>query len=396
MNRNKANTLIVLAIIAGAAGTGGFLAWFFLTGQNYPACTTTTPFIAYPANMTRIKSIAPLGNLNPPGHTFPTDHMYFYGDLGLYPDGFQIFAPGNLTITRLATVHYDPPQGVISDDYTIEFRVCRELSGKFGHVNNLSTLLWGKISSFGSAGDGVQTWTVAGRTFTSYQKDVSIPVSAGDLLGVAGLGGGYDFWLKDTRVTMSWVNQNWPREFQNTACPLSYFTPALESGMKPLLKDYSGNPVDPAGYCGKIDFDVGGTAQGILVRGDYSPSGSTRAEDIGLALVYSNFNASKAAISIGIAGSNATTYAWDESVYTFTPAHAGYGNRAFDEVTADGNVYYYFCEQFGTPGSYIKAILVKMDDASHVRLQFVDNGGLPLPSNPSVNWSEPASVVYYR
>jgi hypothetical protein len=217
MDRKKANTLIVLIIIGGAAGTGGFLAWYFLTGQNYPACTTATPFTAFPVDMARIKSIAPLGNLNPPGHTFPTDHMYFYKNDSL--TDFQVFAPGNITITRLATVHYDPPQGGISDDYTIEFRVCRELSGKFGHVNNLSALLWGKISPFGSAGDQVQTWTVAGRTYTSYQKSVSFSVAAGDLLGTAGLGGGYDFWLKDTRVTMTWVNQAWPREFQNTVCP---------------------------------------------------------------------------------------------------------------------------------------------------------------------------------
>jgi hypothetical protein len=395
MERKKLKTIVVLAIIAGAAGTGGFLAWYFLTGQNIPACTTATPFTAYPANMTRIRTITPLGNLNPPGHTFPTDHMYF-NSLNS-SEGFQVFAPGDITITRLGRVNYNPPQVLnITDDYTIEFRVCRELTGKFGHVNDLSQLLWSKISPFGSAGDQVQTWTVASRIYTAYQKDVNIAVTAGDLLGIAGIGGGYDFWLKDTRVTLLWVNQDWSREFQNTVSPLDYFTPSLKAVMDTYLRYWDLTHVVPANYSGKVDFDVAGTAQGIWVRGDYSPSGSTRAEDIGLALVYSNFNASKAAISIGIAGASSGTYAWDENAYTFTPAHSGYGNRDFDEVTPGGSIYYYFCEQFGSPGAFTKAILLKMDDTSHVRVQFVDNGGVPLPADPTVNWSAPASVVYFR
>lgn len=394
MDPKKAKVIVVIAIIGGAAGTGGFLAWYFLTGQNYPACTSATPFTAYPVEMAKIKSIAPLGNLNPPGHTFPTDHVYFYATN--MSDPFQVYSPGAITITGLQAVHYDPPQGGISDDYSIEFRVCRELSGKFGHINNLSALLWSKISPFGSAGDQVQSWVVASRTYTSYKKVVSISVAAGDLLGIAGLGGGYDFWLKDTRVMLSWVNQDWPREFQNTVCPLDYFTPSLKAGMQLYLRDYALNPVDPPGYGGKIDFDVAGTAQGIWVRGDYTSSGSTRAEDVGLALVYSNFNASKGAISIVIAGASSGTYTWDEAVYMFAPAHVGFQNRAFDEITPSSSIYYYFYEGAGTPGAYTKAILLRMDDASHVRIQFVDNGAIALPTDPSVNWSTPASVVYYR
>ncbi|MEX2680481.1 MAG: hypothetical protein Q6373_002690 [Candidatus Sigynarchaeota archaeon] len=396
MEKKKAGTIIVLLIIVGAAGTGGFLAWYFLTGQQYPPCTTATPFTAFPVNMTRLNTITPLGNLNPPGHTFPTDHMYFNCNAS-YPDGFQVFAPGAITITRLDRVNYNPPQVLnITDDYTIEFRACRELTGRFGHVNNLSALLWSKITPFGSAGDRVETYTIAGRVYTSYQKDVSIAVPAGELLGMAGIGGGYDFWLKDSRVSLSWVNQDWTRQFQNTVCPLDYFTPALKTVMETYLRNWDQTPVDPANYCGKIAFDVAGTSQGIWTRGDYSPSGSTRAEEIGLALVRSNFNASVGAISIGIAGSSSGTHGWDEHVYTFTPTHSGLCNRDFKEVMPGASIYFYFCDQFGAPGSYTKAILLKMVDASHVRIQFVDNGGTPLPADPAAYWSEAASIVYTR
>ncbi len=391
---SKKKAILIISIIAGA-GIGGFFAWYFLTGQDIPACTADTPFTAYPVNMTRLKSIAPLGNLNPPGHTFPTDHMYFNVESGTYTDGFEIFAPGDITITSLAKVTYNPPQVGIAEDYTIEFRVCRELTGKFGHVNNLSALLLNNISTFGASGDYVQEWEVAGRLYTSYRKSVNLPVNAGTELGRAGYGGGYDFWLKDTRINLNWVNKEWPHEFLYTACPLVYFTPSLRTTMEAYLKDYAGNPVNPINYCGKIDFDIAGTGQGIWVRGDYTPS-STRAEDIGLALVYSNFNVSKGAISIGIAGSTSGTYAWDENVYNFTPLSSGYGNRSFNAITPDGNVYFYFCEQFGSGGSYTKVILIKMSDANHVSLQFIDNGVTPLPSDPRSLWSDPAASTYFR
>src|SRR5271157_1918100 len=392
MNNKKKAVLVIIIVIIAGGGVGGFLAWYYLTNQNVPACTTLTPFSAYPVNMTKIQSITPLGNLNPPAHTYPTDHMYFYPNATAYPNGFEVFAPGNMTITLLSRVNYNPPQTLnITDDYSIDFVVCRELTARFGHVINLSAQLWNKIGTFGSSGDKVQTWEVAGRHYTSYAKSVSIPVTPGMLLGIAGIGGAMDFWLKDTRVTLSWVNHDWPSEFQNTVAALDYFTPALKAKMVTYLRDYLGNPVVPANYTGKIDWDVAGTVRGIWVRGDYTP-GQIRAEDIGLSLVYSNYNASKGAISIGIAG-NST---WDQNVYTFTPLHTGFANRAFADVTPDGNIYYYFCEQFGTPGSYTKVILLKMDDASHVRLQFVNNGLTPLPADPRSFWCQSASVVYDR
>ena len=113
-----------------------------------------------------------------------------------------------------------------------------------------------------------------------------------------------------------------------------------------------------------------------------------------MALVYSNFNASKAAISIGIVGN----YTWDEKVYSFTPVSSGFCNRKFDDVTPNDNIYYYFFETYFNSGvtDHTKAILIKMDSTDHIRLQFVDNNAIPLPGDPTVNWSLPASVVYYR
>ncbi len=391
----KKKAIVTILLIIGASVTG-FLAWYFLTKQYLPACSTDTPFTANPVNMTRLHNIVPLGNLNPPPHTFPTDHIYFHCDNALFPDGFEIYAPGDITITRVIKVTYDPPQAESAEDFTIEFQVCRELSGTLGHVNNLSQSLLSSIGEFGAPGDEVNSYVIAGRTYTQYRKYVNIPLAAGTQLGFAGWHGyGYDFWIKDTRKTLTWVNKDWTSQFLYTACPLSYFTTAIKTALETFLGSYTGSLVDPQNYCGKIDFDIAGTAQGIWTRSDYT-AGSTGAEEIGLALVYSNFNSSIAAISIGTAGSDSSTYSWDESVCTFVPSSSGHGNRSFDAITPDGNTYFFFCEEFESGGSYTKTILLKMTDSSHIRMQFIDNGITPLPSDPRSLWSDSAAITYFR
>jgi hypothetical protein len=309
--------------------------------------------------------------------------------MGKNSKGFEIFAPGNLILTRLIKVEYDPPQGLISEDYSIEFSVCRNVWGKFGHVNNLSTYLLEQVGGFGPEyGDEIYTYQIAGRNYTNYRKDVNLAITAGQLLGMAGQGGGYDFWLKDDRVELTWINQEWTREFQYTVCPLDYFNASLKSALQAKLKDWSGKPVYPPNYGGKIDFDVANTVQGIWTKEDFV----NRAEDYGLALVYSNFNTSVGAISIGLAGNSS----WDSRVYSFDPAEDGFENRVFNEVTSDGNVYYYFCNEFRSGMNYYKVILLKLTADRELRLQFIDNGGIPLPNDPRPLWNELNSIKYIR
>lgn len=45
-----------------------------------PAAADPPVFTHAPVDLDRVTRIVPLGNLNPPGHTFPTDHAYFYLD----------------------------------------------------------------------------------------------------------------------------------------------------------------------------------------------------------------------------------------------------------------------------------------------------------------------------
>jgi len=386
----KVSKIIVISIIIMVTlGTSGFLVYYFVLRDSASTIPCVDkPFTHYPVNMTRLTNLVPLGNLNPPGHTYPTDHMYFFTDTMIYPDGFEVYAPGNMTISYIRKVTYDPPQGVISTDYTIDFDVCRHVSGSLGHVNNLSTYLLELVGEFGEEyGDEVWSYEIAGRTYTSYRKRVNTNVLAGDLLGRAAMGGGYDFWLKDDRVELYWVNKDISEYFQHTVCPIAYFTDELKITLKAKIGGWI--PVDPPGYCGKIDFDVPNTAQGIWYKEDWS---GEKAEEFGLALVYSNFNVSKGAFSIGDAG-NST---WDKNVYHFTPTDSGFLNRNFSQVTNDGNVYYYYCEGFDFGPDFDRVILLKMDGNRALYLQYIDRDGVALPVDPTSLFSETLAVHYTR
>jgi hypothetical protein len=385
--KKKFIALIIILIIV-SAGIGGFLIYYFIFKGYLPECNAI-PFTEFPADMSRITTIVPLGNLNPPDHTFPTDHMYFNTNITMYPDGFDIFAPGDLYIDSLTMVEYDPPQGNISQDFTIDFSVCKNVWGRFGHVNNLSVNIWNIIGNFGvSYGDEFDQYMIANRTYTRYIKNINFILNAGDPMGIAGLGGGYDFWLKDNRVQLHWVNQEWTNEFQNTVCPLRYFTESKKSVMFTKLNQWGTIPVVPANYCGRIDFDITDRAQGVWVKQGWV----NRPEEYGLGLVYDNFNASRAAISLGFAGNSS----WDSRVYTFTPVTMGFKNRQFSDISADGNIYYYLCNEFLSGMTYTKTILIKMTADRTLRFQFIDMEGSPVPPDPTVFWNESVSLLYTR
>ena len=383
--------IVIITAIVIVLGTSGFLTYFFVFNPALFTPCVETPFTHYPVEMDRLKSITPLGNLNPPGHTYPTDHIYYFTNQTAYPDGFEIYAPGDFLITQIEKVTYNPPQiAGVTTDYTIEFSVCSKVSGKFGHVNNISTYLSDLTGEFGAEyGDSEESYEIDGRIFTKFVKRMQIKISAGQLLGRAGMGGsGYDFWLKDTRVKLDWVNADVSRAFQNTVCPLAYFSEDLKNTQLGFMKQWDGTPVSPIGYCGRIDFDIENTVQGLWVREGYS---GNEGEEYGLALVYSNFNANKGAFSIG----NAGNVAWGKRTYYFNPIDSGFENRNFSQVTNDGNVYYYVCDGFSAGSDIYKVLLVKMNGNRELLLQYVESAS-PITTNPQTLFSENNAVQYYR
>jgi hypothetical protein len=72
-----------------------------------PISPNAPTFTASPLGLDRLQHIIPLGNLNPPGHTFPTNHMYFNWRTGAIDTAIDpsllpvVYAPASGTIASI-------------------------------------------------------------------------------------------------------------------------------------------------------------------------------------------------------------------------------------------------------------------------------------------------------
>jgi hypothetical protein len=67
------------------------------------ACGSPPFLTVSPLAFGDIHEIAPLGNLNPPGHVFPTDHIYFYtsGFIGSGTRSVPLVSPSDVVTTEV-------------------------------------------------------------------------------------------------------------------------------------------------------------------------------------------------------------------------------------------------------------------------------------------------------
>ncbi len=85
-----------------------------------------------PLDTAHFVALVPLGNLNPPGHTFPSDHMYFY--YRSHGISRNILSPGNLVIFSIARDRSGVGTPGEQTDYTISFGDPRSVVLYFGHI----------------------------------------------------------------------------------------------------------------------------------------------------------------------------------------------------------------------------------------------------------------------
>ena len=70
--------LVVFAALTTACGSESIAPSSSAGSPMLTAPTGPLVFRASPIEQSTIRWITPLGNLNPPDHTLPTDHIYFY------------------------------------------------------------------------------------------------------------------------------------------------------------------------------------------------------------------------------------------------------------------------------------------------------------------------------
>lgn len=88
-------SIVAAALLALSACSHG------VTGPSESTSPSTAGgplvFRASPLDEAEIRFIVPLGNLNPPGHTFPSDHIYFYNRIPNTPftGAIPVYAPAD-------------------------------------------------------------------------------------------------------------------------------------------------------------------------------------------------------------------------------------------------------------------------------------------------------------
>lgn len=286
--------------------------------------------------------IVPLGNIGPPGHTIPTDHIYYFitkdDDKGMVIA--NIYAPGDIRILELSYVKYFTDGVLQFIDYNIAFASCRDQILVFGHVGTINTELRELLNN-----TEIWCWERYGiepETMQQCEIKIALDVEAGTILGTAG-----NFSFGKTALDVwAWDFNSPPLQYANPlryrqsseydplhiVCPLDLFTDEAKKEQESKLGDFSGNKRTIEPICGEVMQDIPGTAHGNWFAGEDLTDMSHW--DQHLAFVHDNFNPTFSVISI--AGT-----VMDPGFWLFTAENNGTINRKFSDVTPDGKIYCY-------------------------------------------------------
>jgi len=283
-------------------------------------------FTFLPVTMAAGQSVTALGNLNPPGHVLPTDHIYFYdGDLA----GNQPFGSDVRDVLMPATgavVFIIRPGGT---DYKIMFRATENFYFYLDHILLSQALTVGQV---------LQAGTRIGTT---------APGSAIDL-------GAFDFTVKHTGFvdTLRYSSQT-----VHYVAPRSYFTPALMAQVDAHL--YRSASASDKG--GQIDFGIAGKLVGdwFLLGLPKDSSGGPYGWTRSMAFVYDYYDPAKVRISIG--GTVAGPGVWGIDATAPRP----------ETVTvASGIVSYKLYSPFDASFPPTGLLLVQMTDPSTIKVEY--------------------------
>jgi hypothetical protein len=176
-------------------------------------------FTRAPVDTMYLKTATPLGNMNPPGHTIPTDHIYFYLDGA---DFVPVYSIGGGTIKDVRYNEW-------SDDYNIYIEYSSSCGYYFDHIANIPPYI-----------------------STDYELE------AGVLLGYCETSqGAIDLGVIDNEVENYFiVPERYLDKNIHCANPYLYFTDSVRN----ILYEKNRRTKEPRG--GKIDYDIDGRLSG--------------------------------------------------------------------------------------------------------------------------------------
>ncbi|PXY73456.1 MAG: hypothetical protein CXX81_07590 [Methanobacteriota archaeon] len=337
--------------------------------DDLPECSEDTLFNNEMFDIEEINNIVPLGNYNPPGHTFPTEHMYVVFN---QTSSMKVFAPGNVKVTYIGSKEYSGDQFEDYTDYDITMKSCDDVSMHLMHMQLDSELL--------SKGGGVKEC----HSYQTHDSEIEMCefesdfwIDSGALLGTASAQySNFDIGVKDSRVTNEFIDKEVNAHFLDSVCPFTYFTTDIRQQMESKAGGWGGegNVINP---CGEIMFDIYGTAQGSWVKDGTPRNSDTLYDEYGLGLYYDNIKQDDMIISSSSEGGYS---------YRFVPSDTGLINRSFSSIVADGNVY---CYETGYNPNDI--ILIQLIDDEHLKIER-KNGPLSCSESGDIEFSDDAEL----
>lgn len=209
----------LLLVIAGTAGVAPVWAQEPAPRPGLSTLPETFEFAVAPLTLDHIQWMTPLGNLNPPQHTFPTDHIYFFHHVGHESDPpFEVFAPADGVVMSVER----------GADDAIHIAASATQTYYLGHILVDADIMQGQ------------------------------PVAAGQRLGTTGpVSHAIDLGVINASVLNAFVNPDrYSTNSRQGEPPFRFFSEAFKAQLGPLVQTTSGN------LEGQFMYDIPGTLAG--------------------------------------------------------------------------------------------------------------------------------------
>lgn len=377
------------ARLVGALIAAGTIAGLGVGCGNSPTgpsadCGGGLSFTNLPVPAGAINSVSPLGSMNPPAHTIPTDHVYFY----LNGTGIPLSSPGPFRITGVRTTHYlTSTFRTGQSDFSVTGNLCGGYQLGLAHIQTLVPKLQDQT------GGNCTTYSTADETVQSCENDgADIEIASGETLGTVGSSwaGAFDFGLyRNTGRARgnTFVNPSRYSSLTLSAvCPYDPFTPGLRGQIDALLGQPGFPPSGESPTCGTMNVDVAGTAAGVWVMQSAPVNQNGNETNFVVLAPHPLYPQSGQAFSMGppalasVDGTARTRYPVENS---------GRVNRQFRAVTADAQIYCYSADLATSMVSYFVRV-----SGSVLTLQRVTHapGATPCAGTPA-SWAFDGTAI---